>query len=144
MAKTKTQNKKVIKKSTAKPKTTKRVIKKAASKSPKTIKKVVAKTTSKKVVKKSTRAKKALVKKRTTAKKTATKRKAMNLSKIEPKLVAQVPSISNPIHFLLRLDVLIAISLFFLLITNIISFSLIQNDIATLQDDVMQLQMLNR
>ena len=121
VAKKTTKKRAVVKKTTTKParaKTTRTVAAKAKT-TAKTTKKVTAAKTTKPVVK-------------ATKKKSAPKKSTKTLAQMEPKLVTTESPIANPISYLLRLDVLIAISLFFLLITNIISFSIIQSDISEL------------
>ena len=46
----------------------------------------------------------------------------------------------NPLDYFLRLDVLIALSLFFLLVTTVISFTVIRQEVAELQTAVSQLE----
>jgi hypothetical protein len=118
------------------------------------------KTLNKKPTVKKVVSKKVMVKKPTVTNKIVTKnptiikKKAMASKVIKPAMVVSKPvskpktfktvkndikttsKQSNLMNYLLRLDVLIALSLFFLLITNIITVAVIQNDINDLQSKV--------
>jgi hypothetical protein len=131
--------KKQIKKAVQKPVATKTVTKKVVAKKPtkkvavvKVKKPTTKKTTSKPVAKKVVRVKALAAKPKSTIVVQKPAKKAQKKVKktvvVEPQPIDMEKEVTNPIAYLLRLDVLIALSLFFLLVTNIISFTVIQNN----------------
>ena len=121
--KTNTPKKPTSKKTTAHPKAAKKTTTKAVKKTP--------------VKKKTTRTKKAV---QAAAVQTAVTTPVEEQREIRTQTESLRFESRNPLDYFLRLDVLIALSLFFLLVTTVISFTVLRQEVAELQTAVAQLE----